>query len=98
MGRDSHAATQQRRPRASESPSRSGVHVGSPRPGGLLRHPALDWSGHGARLGSRVGCVGRYDPAAAPHMRVDMRSGAFNGRRSARGMALQVDDAAVTSD
>ena len=27
------------------------------------------------------------------HMRVDMRSGAFNGRRSARGMAPQVDDA-----
>ena len=26
-------------------------------------------------------------------MRVDMRSGAFNGRRSARGMAPQVDDA-----
>ena len=75
-----------------------GVHVGSPRAGGLLRHPALDWSGHGARLGSRVGRVGRYDPAAAPHMRVDMRSGAFNGRRSARGMAPQVDDAAMTSD
>jgi hypothetical protein len=31
-------------------------------------------------------------------MRVDMRSGAFNGRRSARGMAPQVDDAAVMSD
>ena len=28
-------------------------------------------------------------------MRVDMRSGAFNGRRSARGMAPQVDDAAM---
>ena len=41
--------------------TRARVHVGSPRPGGLLRHPALDWSGHGARLGSRVGCVGRHD-------------------------------------
>jgi hypothetical protein len=43
-----------------------------------------------------VGRVGRYDRAAAPYMRVGTRSGAFNGRRRAGGMAPQVDDADVT--
>ena len=53
---------------------RLGVHVRSPRPGGLLRPRARNWGGHEARLGSHVGRVGRYDRAAAPHMRVDTRS------------------------
>ena len=46
----------------------------SPRPCGFLRHRARDRGGHEARLGSHVGRVGRYDRAAAPHMRVDTRS------------------------
>ena len=54
--------------------------------GGLLRYRAHDWGAY-ARLGSRVGRVGRYDRAAAPHVRVDTRSGAFNSRRSARARA-----------
>ena len=47
-------------------------------PGGLLRPRARDWSGHEARLGSRVGRVGRYDRAAAPHMRVGPRGRALS--------------------
>ena len=56
-----------------------GVHVRPPRPSGLLRPRARDWGGHEARLGSRVGRVGRYERAAAPHMRVGPR-----GRRVQR--------------
>ena len=56
----------------------AGVHVRSPRPGGLLRPRTCDWSGHEARLGSRVGRVGRYERAAAPHMRVGPRGRALS--------------------
>jgi hypothetical protein len=70
------------------------VHAGSPRTGGLLRHWARNWGVHEARLGSCVGPVGGHDRAAAPHMRVDVRSGVFNDRHSSRGMAPQVDDVA----
>ena len=54
------------------------VHVRSPRPGGLLRSRARDWSGHEARLGSRVSRMGRYERAAAPHMRVGPRGRALS--------------------
>ena len=57
---------------------RTRVHVRPPRPSGLLRPHARDWSGHEARLGSRVGRVGRYDRAAAPHMRVGPRGRALS--------------------
>jgi len=42
--------------------------------------------------------VGRYDRAAVPHTRVDTCSDVFNGRRSVRGMAPQIDDAGRWSD
>ena len=71
-----------------------GVNVRSPRPGGLLRRYLRDWSGHAARLGSRVGRVGRYDRAAAPHMRVGPRGRALSrvqrGRRSGARLAPAV--------
>lgn len=64
---------------------------------GLLRHCARNWGVHEARLGSCVGPVGGHDREAAPHMRLGVRSGVFNDRRSARGMAPQVDGATVMS-
>ena len=54
------------------------VQVRSPRSSGLLRPRARDWGGHEARLGSRVGRVGRYERAAAPHMRVGPRGRALS--------------------
>ena len=52
-------------------------------------------SAHLAQVGhsnsARATGVLGYDRAAAPHVRVDTRTGALNGRRSARGMAPQFD-------
>ena len=61
------------------SRSSTQVQVISPRSSGLLRDTARATGVVGeARLGSRVGRVGRYDRAAAPHMRVGPRGRALS--------------------
>ena len=60
------------------SRSSTQVQVTSPRSSGLLRHRARNWGDRETRLGSRVGRVGRYDRAAALHMRVGPRGRALS--------------------
>ena len=75
------------------------VHAGYPRVQVGYSDTARDW---GQLVDSCVGRVGRYDRAAAPHMQVDTRSRAFNGRHSGAQLALAActggsDDATPTS-
>ena len=73
------------------------MHVRPPRPSGLLRPCARDWGGHEARLGSRVGRVGRYERAAAPHMRVGPRGRALSRvQRPSQWRAARAGGADVT--
>ena len=71
-----------------------GVHFSPPKESASIRHRARDWGGAWALAWVVWDDTTEQQP---PRMRVDTRGGAFNGRRSARGMAPQVDDAGMVS-